>query len=222
MNSLQDFHRRVMTAHCTFAAACIEGAETDPASRIRDSRPFLSCDKRLAAIGITKPGTLHWNTGRAALVESAVRAGEGTLAAGGALVCRTGKFTGRSPDDKFFVRDAATKEGIEWGKVNRPMEPGKFEALRSRIVAHLQGRELYVQDCDAGADPAHRLAVRRGDGAGLAQPLRPQHLPAAGPSGRRQSGMDDPPRARAARPIPKPMAAGARQSSRSAFPRSSS
>ena len=120
----------------------------------------MPCDKRLAAIGITNPGALHWNSGRAALVESALRAGEGMLAAGGALVCRTGKFTGRSPDDKFFVRDAESKESIDWGKVNRPMEPAKFETLRRRIVDHLQGRELFVQDCDAGADPAHRLGVR--------------------------------------------------------------
>ena len=120
----------------------------------------MPCDKRLAAIGITNPGILHWNPGRAALVESALRAGEGMLAAGGALVCRTGKFTGRSPEDKFFVRDAGTDRGIDWGKVNRPMAPEKFEALRRRIVDHLQGRELFVQDCDAGADPAHRLAVR--------------------------------------------------------------
>ena len=120
----------------------------------------MSSDKRLAAIGITEPGALHWNPGREFLVESALRAGEGMLAAGGALVCRTGRFTGRSPDDKFFVRDAETKTGIDWGKVNREMAPESFEVLRRRIVAHLQGRQLFVQDCDAGADPAHRLAVR--------------------------------------------------------------
>jgi len=128
--------------------------------RTRDSRPLLSSDKRLAAIGITEPGALHWNPGRESLVESALRAGEGMLAAGGALVCRTGRFTGRSPEDKFFVRDTVTDKGIEWGKVNREMAPESFETLRRRIVDHLQGRELYVQDCDAGADPAHRLAVR--------------------------------------------------------------
>jgi len=120
----------------------------------------LSSDKRLAAIGITDPGTLHWNPGRESLVESAVRGCEGLLAAGGALVCETGAFTGRSPDDKFFVRDAATDGGIDWGDVNGEMAPESFETLRRRIVDHLQGRELFVQDCDAGADPAHRLAVR--------------------------------------------------------------
>ena len=120
----------------------------------------MSSDKRLAAIGITDPGALHWNPGRESLVEAAVRGREGMLAAGGALVCRTGRFTGRSPDDKFFVRDAETGKGIDWGPVNRPMDPERFEALRRRVLDHLQGRELYVQDCDAGADPAHRLAVR--------------------------------------------------------------
>ena len=120
----------------------------------------MSCDKRLAAIGITDPGALHWNPGRESLVESAVRGREGLLAAGGALVCRTGAFTGRSPDDKFFVRDAATDSSIDWGEVNRDMAPQRFEALRRRILDHLRGRELFVQDCDAGADPAHRIAVR--------------------------------------------------------------
>ena len=120
----------------------------------------MSCDKRLAAIGITDPGKLHWNPGRAFLVESAVRGREGLLAAGGALACRTGAFTGRSPDDKFFVRDAATEEGVAWGDANRGMAPESFETLRRRMVGHLQGRELFVQDCDAGADPAHRLGVR--------------------------------------------------------------
>ena len=149
-----------MTAHCMARAACIEGEGTVPALRTRDSRPLLSSDKRLAAIGITDPGTLHWNPGRESLVESAVRGREGLLAAGGALVCGTGAFTGRSPDDKFFVRDAATDGGIDWGDVNREMAPESFATLRRRMLDHLQGRELFVQDCDAGADPAHRLPVR--------------------------------------------------------------
>ncbi len=145
----------------------------------------MPCDKRLAAIGITNPGILHWNPGRAALVESALRAGEGMLAAGGALVCRTGKFTGRSPEDKFFVRDAGTNRGIDWGKVNREMAPDKFETLRRRIVDHLQGRELFVQDCDAGADPAHRLAVRVvTEQAWHSLFARNIFLPPAGPAGR--------------------------------------
>ena len=120
----------------------------------------MSSDKRLAAIGISKSVRLRWNPGREALVEAALRADEGMLAAGGALVCRTGRFTGRSPDDKFFVRDAQTEAGIDWGKVNRPIAPEKFDTLHRRILDHLQGRELYVQDCSAGADPVHRLAVR--------------------------------------------------------------
>jgi len=120
----------------------------------------LSDDKGLAAYGIRNPGVLLWNPGRETLVELALRQEEGILAAGGALVCRTGTFTGRSPDDKFFVRDAHTDGSIDWGSVNRPMAPEHFDTLRNRIARHWQGRSLYVQDCDAGADPAHRLAIR--------------------------------------------------------------
>ena len=120
----------------------------------------MSSDKRLATIGITEPCALHWNPGREVLVEAAVRAQEGLLAAQGVLVCRTGAFTGRSPEDKFLVRDADTDQDIDWGKVNREMTPESFATLRHRILRHLGGRELFVQDCDAGADPAHRLAVR--------------------------------------------------------------
>jgi phosphoenolpyruvate carboxykinase (ATP) len=94
------------------------------------------------------------------LVTEAVRSGAGILAEGGPLVVDTGKHTGRSPDDKFVVREPGSESRIWWGTVNRPLEADKFERLREKVAAHLGSRDLYVIDAYAGADPAHRLAVR--------------------------------------------------------------
>ncbi len=101
-----------------------------------------------------------WNLTAAALYEEAIRRGEGVVAADGPLVCRTGEHTGRSPKDKFLVREPATEQDIAWGAVNRPMSPEHFEQLHRDVVASLQRSELYVQDCYGGADPEYRLPVR--------------------------------------------------------------
>jgi phosphoenolpyruvate carboxykinase (ATP) len=76
------------------------------------------------------------------------------------LVCRTGQHTGRSPNDKFVVREPSSEQHIAWGKVNRPMDPAQFELLHDDLLASLSGKELFVLDCYAGADPAYRLPVR--------------------------------------------------------------
>ncbi len=96
----------------------------------------------------TAGGSVHWNLSRAALVRSTrCGRGEGTIAADGALVCRTGPHTGRSPNDKFIVRDAASRAEVAWGSVNQPMEPEAFQRLRADLHASLEVRELFVQDC---------------------------------------------------------------------------
>ncbi|MFB3817848.1 MAG: phosphoenolpyruvate carboxykinase (ATP) [Candidatus Methylomirabilales bacterium] len=110
--------------------------------------------------GIQNVNQVYWNLGTAALVENAIRRREGLLAAGGALVVRTGQYTGRSPQDKFVVREPSTEARVWWGSVNRPFEPARFDALYARLLAYLQGGDLYVQDCFVGADPAHRLPAR--------------------------------------------------------------
>ena len=104
--------------------------------------------------------TIHWNLSAPALYEHAIRRGEGTIAADGPLVCRTGQHTGRSPNDKLVVREASSEAEIWWGKVNRPMDPAHFDTLHKDLLASLAGKELFVLDCYAGADPAHRLPVR--------------------------------------------------------------
>ena len=109
---------------------------------------------------ISRPN-VYRNLHPAVLVEHSLRRGEGTrLAANGALVGWTGKRTGRSPKDKFTVKDAVTADKVFWGEVNQPFDPQKFEALYSRVLEYLKTRDLYVQDLFAGADPQYRLPIR--------------------------------------------------------------
>jgi phosphoenolpyruvate carboxykinase (ATP) len=114
----------------------------------------------LDAHGIRTTGPVHWNLSAPALYEHAVRRGEGSLAKDGPLVCLTGAHTGRSPNDKFVVKESSSDGHIHWGKVNRPMDPQKFAVLKQDMLAYLSNKELYVQDLYAGADPAFRLPVR--------------------------------------------------------------
>ena len=95
-----------------------------------------------------------------ALYEEAVRRREALISADGPLVCRTGQHTGRSPNDKFIVREPSSEDKVWWGKVNRPIEPQHFDALHQRMLNYVEGKELFVQDCYAGADPRYRLPVR--------------------------------------------------------------
>ncbi len=103
---------------------------------------------------------VHWNLSSAELVEHALGRGEGQLAENGAFLAVTGRHTGRSPRDKFIVREPSSEAHVDWGPVNQPFEPAQFDRLYARVLAYLQGRELFVQDCFAGADPRYRLRVR--------------------------------------------------------------
>jgi phosphoenolpyruvate carboxykinase (ATP) len=94
------------------------------------------------------------------LIEHAIRRGEGHLADNGALAAYTGKYSGRVPKDKFTVKDSITADKINWGDINLAFDADKFDALFDRVVDHLRGRELFVQDLFAGADPRYRLPVR--------------------------------------------------------------
>lgn len=110
--------------------------------------------------GIRKPDNIYWSLPTPLLYEHAIRRREGRLAHLGPLVVRTGQHTGRSPKDKFVVEESENRDFVAWGKVNQPMTPDKFESLHHRLMSYLQGRDLYVQDCFAGADPAYRLPIR--------------------------------------------------------------
>ena len=95
-----------------------------------------------------------------ALVEEALRRGEASLSSTGALKATTGKYTGRSPKDKFLVDDAGTHGHVEWGKTNQPIPPDNFDAMARGMSAFAAGRELFVFDGFGGADPAYRLPIR--------------------------------------------------------------
>ena len=110
--------------------------------------------------GLRKLRAAFGNLTTPALVEEALRRGEGRLALEGALVVETGRHTGRSPADRFIVEDPASKHLIWWGRVNRPISERHFAALHEHLIAHFEGRDAFVQDCHAGADQAYRLAVR--------------------------------------------------------------
>ena len=115
----------------------------------------------LDAQGFRTSATLHWNLTTAPLVEESIARGEGLLAKDGPLVVKTGKHTGRSPRDKFTVRDAETEQTVWWGKTNQPMEPAAFAALKADFLALLGTKEtLFVQDLFGGSQPEHRVKVR--------------------------------------------------------------
>ncbi|HMM31529.1 MAG TPA: phosphoenolpyruvate carboxykinase (ATP) [Clostridia bacterium] len=112
------------------------------------------------SLGIISPKAVYRNLSVADLVERSVSRGEGKLSDTGALVIHTGKYTGRSPEDKFVVDTPAIHDDIDWGKVNVPISAEKFEAIYNRMMAYLQGREIFIFDGYAGADEKYHLPVR--------------------------------------------------------------
>lgn len=109
--------------------------------------------------GMTGLGTVYYNLLEPALVEVALKRDEGTLGKGGAFLVETGKFTGRSPKDKHVVRSASTEDSI-WWDTNAPMSEDGFDNLYADMLEHMKGRDYFVQDLYAGADPTLRLDVR--------------------------------------------------------------
>jgi phosphoenolpyruvate carboxykinase (ATP) len=114
----------------------------------------------LSEHGITPGGVVHYQPTTALLYSRTLERKEGRLAEGGPLVVDTGIHTGRSPNDKFVVREPGSEDRIWWSKVNQDLEEEQFEGLRDKVVSYLEGGDLYVVDAFAGADPAHRLALR--------------------------------------------------------------
>ena len=114
----------------------------------------------LEKLGILNPSAVYRNLGPAQLTEAALRRGEGKLSNTGALVVTTGKYTGRSPDDKFIVDTPAIHNDIAWGKVNRPIAKARFDAILAKVCAYLQGREIFIFDGFAGADPKYTKKFR--------------------------------------------------------------
>ena len=116
-------------------------------------------NRTLETQGISGLGNVYYNYIEPALVEAAVARGEGRLGKGGAFLCSTGQFTGRSPKDKCVVRTVSVEDTV-WWENNTPMAPEAFAQLKADMLEHMKGRDYYVQDLYAGADPVHRLDVR--------------------------------------------------------------
>ncbi len=110
--------------------------------------------------GIRNVKVVDWNLSTPALYEKIVSREEGLIAHLGPVVVRTGAYTGRSPKDKFIVYEPGSAEHISWGDQNQPTAPEKFELLYLRLLAFMQGKEIFVQDCYAGADPIYRIPIR--------------------------------------------------------------
>src|SRR3954463_8152547 len=122
---------------------------TQTVSKSLDAEQFLAQQKNV-----------HRNLFPAELVQHSIRRGEAKLASNGALVGETAPFTGRTPKDKFIIRDDRTESTVAWGGFNHEFSPEKFDALYDRVIEYLQGKELFVQDLFAGADPKYRLPIR--------------------------------------------------------------
>ena len=111
--------------------------------------------------GLAPRGKLHWNQVAPELIQAAVRRNEGTLADMGPFVGITTPHTGRSPKDKFIVKEPGSEKDVWWGKINQPFEPANFDKLLADVQEYLNGQsELFVEDLWAGADPKYRLSVR--------------------------------------------------------------
>jgi phosphoenolpyruvate carboxykinase (ATP) len=124
------------------------------------SQTLPAIDTASALETFLKTNTVYRNLHSGILVEHAIRKGEGLLADNGALVGYTGKYTGRTPKDKFTVKDDITRDLVNWGDVNQAFDPEKFDALFERVLEYLRGRELYLQDLYSGADPNYQLPIR--------------------------------------------------------------
>lgn len=116
--------------------------------------------KELESIGIRNIREIFYDFGTPALYEQVIRRREGLLAHLGPLVVRTGYHTGRSPNDKFIVREPESEKNIWWGKVNKGMSAECAERLYFKMMAYIQGKDLYVQDCYVSADPKHKVGIR--------------------------------------------------------------
>jgi phosphoenolpyruvate carboxykinase (ATP) len=125
-----------------------------------DSTPRASAGG-LAQQGLAPTGQVHWNLIAPELVEAAIRRGEGRLANMGPFVAVTSPHTGRSPNDKFVVREPSSEAHVDWGRVNQPIDAAHYDVLLADVKAYLNELpELFVQDLYCGADPATRLSVR--------------------------------------------------------------
>ena len=120
----------------------------------------LKCDYGLDSLGLVNLNRVYWNLPSEALYEEVIFRNEGKITKHGPLVVNTGKHTARAANDKYVVREPNTEGHVWWGEYNRPYGTDKFNELYNRVQGFLQGRDVFVQDCFAGADANFRLPIR--------------------------------------------------------------
>jgi len=133
------------------------------ATEMKPQRTSVARESRmdLTKQGLAPTGVVHWNLIAPELFQAAARRNEGEFADMGPFVAVTSPHTGRSPNDKFVVREPSSEKDVDWGKVNQPMSVEDYRALVADVRKHLNGvNELFVEDLYCGADPAYRLSVR--------------------------------------------------------------
>ncbi len=114
----------------------------------------------LKNLGLNNLGKQYWNLSPEALIEKTICSEQGVLADSGALMIRTGEFCGRSPKDRFIVKDSITENTVDWGDINFAFDSDKFDALYNKVVHYFEGKDVYVKDACAGADEKHQLSLR--------------------------------------------------------------
>ncbi|MCD6161589.1 MAG: phosphoenolpyruvate carboxykinase [candidate division Zixibacteria bacterium] len=110
--------------------------------------------------GLTNINQVFWNLNTPTLYEEIIKRREGCISHLGPITVRTGQHTGRAANDKFIVEEASSKNNVWWGKVNKPFTQEKYDILFNRLLAYLQGKDLFVQDCYGGADKKFQLPIR--------------------------------------------------------------
>jgi phosphoenolpyruvate carboxykinase (ATP) len=135
-------------------------AEMVPSSALTDRELQASKTYGLESLQLKNLGHVYRNLPVAKLIEHCLARGEAILAENGALCVKTGKYTGRSPDDKFIVDEPSCHDEVDWGKTNVPITEQNFERLYRRVISYVQGRDLYIFDGYVGADPQYRFGVR--------------------------------------------------------------
>ncbi len=150
-NLIHRFRNRLKKEFLTFAS--LNSLHFMQETGIKPLTPFLK------NLGILE-GTAHWNLSPEELATIAVRNGQATLATSGAIAVDTGEFTGRSPKDKFTVKDETTENSVWWNNFNIPFDAGKFDGLYRKMIQYFSGKEFFVRDALACADPRYAIKIR--------------------------------------------------------------
>ena len=120
----------------------------------------MSTKESLKDLGFKNLKEVYWNLSTPSLYEEAVKRKEGVLSKYGPIVINTVPYTGRSPKDRFIVKDSESSEKVAWGKINQPFDESKFEPLKNKVIEYLQNKALFIKDCYVGADEKYQLSVR--------------------------------------------------------------